>query len=107
MDSSGKVGQEWLVIDNGKYFEFSTVEIFVGASPHRWRRWAYVCSYVKLSGAEPGIVEPLLRRSDKGAVEVQFDTSGERIIGCVELRGERHETTRWRARARQPKPAGR
>ena len=82
MDSSGKVGQEWLVIDNGKYFEFSTVEIFVGASPHRWRRWAYVCSYVKLLGAEPGIVEPLLRRSDKGAVEVQFDTSGERIIGC-------------------------
>jgi hypothetical protein len=36
-------------------------------------------AYVKLSWAEPGNVEPLLRLSDKGAVEVQFDTSGELI----------------------------
>jgi hypothetical protein len=34
-------------------------------------------AYVKLAWSEPGNVEPLLRLSDKGAVEVQFDTSGE------------------------------
>jgi hypothetical protein len=33
LDSSGKVVQEWLVIDNGKYFQFSTVEIFVASEP--------------------------------------------------------------------------
>lgn len=36
-------------------------------------------AFVKLSWGEPGNVEPLLRLSDKGAVEVQFDTSGELI----------------------------
>ena len=33
LDSSGKVVQKWLVIDNGKYFQFSTVEIFVASEP--------------------------------------------------------------------------
>lgn len=33
LDSSGKVAQKWLVIDNGKYFQFSTVEILVASEP--------------------------------------------------------------------------
>lgn len=36
-------------------------------------------AYVKLSRAESGIVEPILRVSDKGPVEVRFDTSGELV----------------------------
>lgn len=33
LDSSGKVVQKWLVIDNGKYSQFSTVEILVTSEP--------------------------------------------------------------------------
>ena len=33
LDSSGKVVQKWLAIDNGKYFQFSTVEVFVASRP--------------------------------------------------------------------------
>ena len=33
LDSSGKVVQKWLVIDDGKYFQFPTVEIFVPSEP--------------------------------------------------------------------------
>jgi hypothetical protein len=33
LDPAGKVVQKWLVIDNGKYFQFPIVEIFVASEP--------------------------------------------------------------------------
>ena len=33
LDSSGKVVEKWFVIDDGKYFQFPTVDIFVASRP--------------------------------------------------------------------------